>query len=86
MGDAIVAQQGQHGLDHTERGSDRLAVEPGARRTAEMRAEELVGGIQQVDLHDRRLSADGTDRQPGFLAVAAPRVARRAGFFFAASS
>ena len=51
MGDAVLAEQRQGALDDAQGGAHRLPVGAGMRRTTEVRPEQLVGGVQQVELH-----------------------------------
>ena len=84
--DTVIGQQRQHRLHHAQRRADRLAIEAAVRRSPEVRAEELVGGVQQVDLHGCCRGPGGADRQVRCRLLAAPDSLCRADLLAAASS
>ncbi len=75
--DPVLTQQREHRLHHTQAGTDGLAVAACPRRTTEVRTEELIGGVEEVDLHRPGLDrSQPRARGAGWRGLPAPAVPR----------
>ena len=59
VGDAVLAQQRQDALDDAQRWRPPAALRAGMRRPPEVRPEQLVGGVEEVELHARSAAGRG---------------------------